>query len=771
MLDLKTIYQKLAKGELTKDRALQMIRSIKSGNTSSSASKSHELVNKGYIRLVPKWKKFVANSDVAGKLVKHLIISDAELQCRVDIKQEAKSLFEQVTLVDLASSALTSADFYTEIATSLFEYVQNVLKDKPAQRILIQLVCSSNDNAKHVGGLTGFAKTVNLENPNVFIQILIADTKITSQNLVSVLGDCSTNLNPNLYRYQHDNIQSLSWESLSDKKSVDHLKRQQQIANNRLPYKDDGVYLITGGSGGLGKLFIQEILDNTTQSKVIVTGRSAADSRKTDAIKRFGSDDSRVAYKQINLADLTELTHSLMEVEKVFGKLNGVLHLAGMTSDSFIIKKSTSEFAQVLSPKVTGTYNLDFATRNMKLDFFALFSSVASWLGNLGQSDYAAANGYLDSFVANRNQLRSLEKRNGVTVAINWPLWRSGGMQISADEMTKLKDESGVDYLETSVGMQIFANALVQEVERIAILPGNVEALTRHYIDKNISEENSQTLASIGQQRTDGQESSVRLSKDSADELLTKTQEYLCQQLASLLKMPSHRIEPTAPLEKYGIDSVMAINLTTELEKKFGSLSKTLFFEYQTIHELSEFFVEQFTDKLKVLLNITSASNQIESNISSQLNDAQEPASESLHNKSPKRLSKRRSAPAFRTDDHQQKSSNAVKPEKENIAIVGLSGRYPESATLDDFWANLKDGKDCIIEVPEGRWRWRDYYSEDRTISTGAHFSKWGGFIEGVDEFDPRFFNISPREAITIDPQERLFLQHAWMAEIGRAHV
>src|SRR5262249_22449349 len=72
-------------------------------------------------------------------------------------------------------------------------------------------------------------------------------------------------------------------------------------------------------------------------------------------------------------------------------------------------------------------------------------------------------------------------------------------------------------------------------------------------------------------------------------------------------------------------------------------------------------------------------------------------------------------------------------------------------------------GKDCIVEVPPDRWDWRKYYSEDRTRS-GHHYSKWGGFIAGVDEFDPLFFNISPVDAELIDPQERLFLQHTWMA-------
>src|SRR5262249_50936261 len=88
------------------------------------------------------------------------------------------------------------------------------------------------------------------------------------------------------------------------------------------------------------------------------------------------------------------------------------------------------------------------------------------------------------------------------------------------------------------------------------------------------------------------------------------------------------------------------------------------------------------------------------------------------------------------------------------IAIIGLSGRYPEAVNIDAYWHNLREGNNCIIEVPKERWDWREYFSDDRTKS-GHHYSKWGGFIAGVDEFDPLFFNISPKEAKYIDPQER----------------
>src|SRR5499427_273981 len=105
----------------------------------------------------------------------------------------------------------------------------------------------------------------------------------------------------------------------------------------------------------------------------------------------------------------------------------------------------------------------------------------------------------------------------------------------------------------------------------------------------------------------------------------------------------------------------------------------------------------------------------------------------------------------------------AREPASLDIAIIGLAGRYPEARDLAEFWTNVRDGKDCIREIPKARWDHDVYFDEDRG-KPGKTYSKWGGFIDGVDEFDPLFFGISPREAETMDPQERLFLQCVYAA-------
>jgi acyl transferase domain-containing protein len=87
---------------------------------------------------------------------------------------------------------------------------------------------------------------------------------------------------------------------------------------------------------------------------------------------------------------------------------------------------------------------------------------------------------------------------------------------------------------------------------------------------------------------------------------------------------------------------------------------------------------------------------------------------------------------------------------------------------LEQFWANLSQGKDSITEIPLERWDHAKYFDEDRS-KAGKTYGKWGGFIDGVDLFDPLFFNISPREAELMDPQERLFLEcvHATLEDAG----
>ncbi len=136
---------------------------------------------------------------------------------------------------------------------------------------------------------------------------------------------------------------------------------------------------------------------------------------KQEHIKKLEALGAEVLYLQGDVTQLSDVQHWLMVTKTRFGHLNGILHSAGLVKDGLLLNKLWADFEAVMAPKIQGSLNLDSATQHEALDIFILFSSIASVMGNSGQSDYAAANGFLDSFAHWRTQQVKLNQRTGKT--------------------------------------------------------------------------------------------------------------------------------------------------------------------------------------------------------------------------------------------------------------------------------------------------------------------------------------------------------------------
>ena len=104
----------------------------------------------------------------------------------------------------------------------------------------------------------------------------------------------------------------------------------------------------------------------------------------------------------------------------------------------------------------------------------------------------------------------------------------------------------------------------------------------------------------------------------------------------------------------------------------------------------------------------------------------------------------------------------AMRP-PEPIAVIGMAGQFPMAKRLDDYWDNIANGRNCVSEIPKARWDVLAHYQEGDP-SPGKTNSRWMGHLEEYDLFDPMFFDISPKEAMSMDPQQRVLLQCAWQA-------
>ncbi|MCY8910326.1 SDR family NAD(P)-dependent oxidoreductase [Bacillus atrophaeus] len=618
---------------------------------------------------------------------------------------------------------------YEQYAKKLFVEVKSILQSKPKGNVLLQIVVFTNKDKELFRGLGGLLKTAQLENPRFMYQIIQLSDEKEIDNIVEKLQANSQHVKDREIRYENGvrYIRSLEETEFQD-------GRSKEV---EIPWKEGGIYLITGGAGGLGFILAEEIAKTVKDVTLTLTGRSELNMQKQAQLKALQEMGANVEYRRVNIVEKEQVKNLITSIRETFGGLHGIIHSAGVIRDNYIIHKTEEEFAEVMKPKVTGLLNIDEFTRDLTLDFIMLFSSQAGETGNPGQADYAVANAFMDVYAGYRNKLVEKGVRWGKTLSINWPLWENGGMHVDKEIEKIMFENMGILPMRTETGIDSLYKALAQQNDQVMIMEGDINKLRGVFVEK---ESNIQ----ITEQDEIKVNYEIKKPTLSQEILKEKAETYFKKLLSYVIKLPINRIEADAPMEKYGVDSLMIMSMTDELEKFFGSLSKTLFFEYQNIQSLTAYFLESHRDELIELLGMEKKEDKPVVKLNNQTMK-KEPGK-------PLGLKSKRSR--FTTPVISKLETQI----KEDIAIIGVSGRYPQSKNLDEFWENLCGSKDCITEIPKDRWDHKLYYREEK-YKTGKKYSKWGGFIDDVDKFDPLFFNITPREAEFMDPQERLFLE------------
>jgi acyl transferase domain-containing protein/acyl carrier protein len=231
-----------------------------------------------------------------------------------------------------------------------------------------------------------------------------------------------------------------------------------KAATSPAPFRERGVYLITGGMGGIG-MAIAEHLARTVRAKLVLVSRSpfppqtewrqwtnthsdrdakTIGIRKIQALAAMGAE---VLVLNADIADLEQMQAVRDRLYQTFGELHGIFHAAGVLGDGIMQIKAPETAASVMRPKVQGTLVLHQIFGTTTLDFWVLFSSLSAVLGGLGQVDYCAANCFLDAFA--RSQAQNQQQR---ILSINWDMWQEVGM---GADLTGLPDYLKQKRLET----------------------------------------------------------------------------------------------------------------------------------------------------------------------------------------------------------------------------------------------------------------------------------------------------------------------------------
>ncbi|MGJ7907986.1 SDR family NAD(P)-dependent oxidoreductase [Actinopolyspora sp. H202] len=641
---------------------------------------------------------------------------------------------DDARVVRLESSATDPGDRYTGYALRVLAEVKSLLGEAAQHPVRVQLIASAVEPSLPTG-LAAVLKSAGLENPRLLGQTVLVDSGDDPERAASQVTAERAALADACVRYRRGSREVLKWRAEDGHRTP-----------GSTPWKDGGVYLITGGAGGLGTVFAQDIARRARTSRIVIAGRSPHDAHKEALLEQLRRHGAETVYVQADVAVRDEAVALVGEAVQRYGRIDGILHAAGFVADAFVVRKDADEFSRVLAPKVAGLVHLDEATHDADLDFLVAFSSVAGALGNVGQADYAAANAFMDAFAAHRNALVARGERQGRTVSVGWPLWADGGMHVDASTERSLHERFGLVSMSGEAGVDAFTRALAGQADQVMVLAGDRVKISQTLLS-GLLVDGPAPRSAPARQVVDGSLSEAKVAEPlgGPDEIAAQQAEaYFKRLLASAIDLPAARIDPEVSLEDYGVDSVMTMEMTRTLEEVFGSLPKTLFFEHRTITDLTRHFLDSYPDQLRELLPAAGVDRQT----SAAPQDGHEQTAPEAGRSWPVASA----APAESTADSPSGTENG------DIAIIGLAGRYPQARDVREFWQNLAAGKDCVTEIPHDRWDGERFFDPDKEAA-GKSYTKWGGFLDGAYEFDPQFFNISPREAEIMDPQERLFLQ------------
>lgn len=493
------------------------------------------------------------------------------------------------------------------------------------------------------------------------------------------------------------------------------IRRTDQPSVRTLNLRCDATYLVTGGVGAIGLEIAAHLAANGARHLVLTSRRAPSDTtqQRIDALSEQHGCEIRVIAADV--ADAHGVARLLTAVQAELPPLAGIVHAAGEIGTTPLSNLDDAEVDRVFAGKVWGAWHLSEAATDLALDFFISTSSIASVWGGFGQTAYGAANAFLDGLAWR------LREQGIAGVSVNFGPWSAG--MADAESRARL-EQRGVATLSpadalaglTDVVAASSAQGVVARIDWARFLPLYQQAGRRAFLAE-VEREVPTELTTVAPAVTPSGKTALveRLTNAPIQQRKRLLTDYLRDVVAEVTRVDAAEIREDAGFFDLGMDSLMAVELRRRLEQGVGKeIPVTLVMDHPTL-----------TGAVNYLLGeVLGLSEQV-------------------------------SAPA--------PASVVRTPTDEPIAIVAVSCRFPGAPDPEAFWELLSGGVDAIREVPEDRFDIDEFYDPDPEAK-GKTYTRFGGFLDGVDGFDPEFFGISPREAVWIEPQQRLMLETVWEA-------
>lgn len=359
------------------------------------------------------------------------------------------------------------------------------------------------------------------------------------------------------------------------------VSRIQKFENNHTlkpPSFDQGAYLVTGGMGSIG-IEVAQWLAHKGARNLIIVGRTSPPTETEKVIDLIQQKDCKVHFYKCDISCESDTKSLATFIQDRKLCLKGIVHAAGVIEDASLLSLTHEKVKNVMLPKIQGALNLEKHLDFKYIDFYLLFSSLASFLGSKGQINYSMANSFLDGYA------RYLSQKAIRALSIQWGPWEGKGMssrvksQLKSYNLSLVSNNAGLEFIEKNLFSDGPPNlsAIPVQVQNKSLNFDSLHELSEWVWNK--SDNNTQISES-----EDVDTSTDPISRPSIFKSLQET-------ISEILGIPENQCsEKDIGFHDLGIDSIMALQLREKLSKKFGTkLSATMVYKYPTLGELAKY--------------------------------------------------------------------------------------------------------------------------------------------------------------------------------------
>ena len=354
----------------------------------------------------------------------------------------------------------------------------------------------------------------------------------------------------------------------------------------------DASYLVTGGLSGFGLKTACWLVEKGARSLVLISRSAQISEESASIVEDLKNRGIRIYTRACDVTKQSELRNLILEIQREIPPLKGIVHAAMVLEDGLIRNMSQQQLLNVMQPKITGSWNLHEATAEIDLDFFVLYSSATTFVGNPGQANYVAANSYLEALATYRRS-RGLPACYAAWGAIS----DVGYLARNEDTKDALQSRLGGEALNSDQALKMLEKIMLSDNAGAAIIDLDWGVIQRVMPSAN-SAKYEDLKRSVKHSDSDHYEDiQTLIANMGRDEIQELVVDLLLDEIEQILRLPREKLEVERSIFDLGMDSLMGMELVLAIEERFGvKLPVMALTEGANILRIAERITDQLSD-------------------------------------------------------------------------------------------------------------------------------------------------------------------------------